>query len=297
MQLIKLVIYLALILGIIYLLSQKRAPELNDPVKMVMAPGTYKSLPYDELRKLMPERFKYIKEKSTFLEPYDKDKLDLISDKITKVTGEQMIFMMMSAPNSGLGYYRLEPFEAPFDNAAVHTSFQFEQGMVGWFWIYGTFADSAGATASFMYYVFRIDTFPPELRKSMNLPLGATTYYYISSGVGRGSEWHYSPFKICRGEYNIKSDSAFSFTGIDLPDGWKSILKMDSAGEFSLESFWPEKNKPDTTNRKQGFNIHMSQQKASPAQRPCRLRSMHGRRRNYVFFIYTIKDRRNAHIE
>lgn len=246
MKLIKLGIYLVLIALIIFLVTRKTAPVLSDPVKMVESPGTYTSMPFSEFRKILPARFQYIKDESSFLEPYDKDKLALVESSVPNVTDEQLIALLYCTPNMGLGQYRLEPITVPPANV---TSFQFEQGMMGWFWFYGTFIDSTGNTASYMYYIFRLDMFSPDLRAKLNLPMGSTTYYYIASGVGRGNEWSYSPFKICRGEYKIQNDSVFSFTGLDLPTGWSFTLNSTGVGKFNISSYWT-----DSTSKNQGFN-------------------------------------------
>lgn len=250
MKLIKLSIYLVLIAVIIFLVTRKTAPVLSDPVRMVESPGTYTSLSFSEFRKILPARFQYIKDESSFLEPYDKDKLALIESSVPNVTDEQLIALLYSTPNIGLGQYRLDPINVPPQNV---TSFQFEQGSMGWFWFYGTFIDSTGSTASYMYYIFRLDMFSPDLRAKLNLPMGSTTYYYIASGVGKGNEWSYSPFKICRGEYKIQNDSVFSFTGLDLPQGWKFTLNSTGVGKFDISSYWV-----DSTSKNQGFamNIH-----------------------------------------
>jgi len=247
-RILKQIFYLVLIAVLLFLVTGKRAPELSEPVKMVEQPGKYASLPFDDLRKLMPIRIQYIKDKSTFLEPYDKEKFEFLSQNISSAGNEQIVTMMLSMPNGELGYYRLDPIK----EQAKLTSFQFEQGMTGWFWIYGTFIDSAGSPASFMYYLIRLDMFPPDLRKEMNLPMGSTTYYYISCGVGKGNVWHYYPFKICRGEYDIKSPESFSFSGLDLPKGWKSTLRMNGTGLFNLESKWA-----DSSGKQEGFSVEL----------------------------------------
>lgn len=249
MKILKLFIYLVLIVALILFLLWKRSPILSDPVAMVEQPGTYTSMPYSEFNKLIPQRLQYVKDKSTFLEPYDKNKLEFIMQNIGSVTDMQKIIMMAGVPNVEMGYYGIDPIK---QDPKVLSSFQFEQGMTGWFWIYGTFIDSTGNTASFMYYIVRMDMFPPELRKEMNLPMGSTTYYFISTGVGRGNEWKYSPFMFVRGEYKINSDSSFSFKAIDAPAGWVSNLNMDSFGNFEIESGWA-----DSAGKKNGFAANM----------------------------------------
>lgn len=217
---------------------------------MVESPGVYTSMPYEDIRKLMPKRFEYLKSKSTFLNPYDKDKVAMIESKIGTVGNEQMIAMLLNTPNIGINYYRVEPIPVP---PAQVTSYQFEQGALGWFWFYGTFIDKDGATASYMYYVNRVDCFSPELRKELNLPLGSTTYYNISMGVGRGDQWSYIPFKISRGRYEIKSDSVFSLTCIDMPEGWKFNLYSEGKGKFKIEGGWK-----DDSLRQQGFTMNVN---------------------------------------
>lgn len=246
-------LYLIFIIAILVLVTTKRDPELTDPLKTVVVPGTHTSMPFDEMRKLMPERLKYIKDNSTFLEPYNKEALGFIESKIQGVTDEQMPLMLYSAPNSELRYYRIDPIRGTPEQL---TSFQFQQGGLGWFWIYGTFIDSAGHTASYMYYLIRMDAFPPGLREKMGIPLGASTYYFISAGVGRGDEWSYTPFKICRGEYKIESDTVFSFKGLDLPEGWDYTLSMNGVGNFFITTAWK-----DTADKKNGFEMGLTQKR------------------------------------
>ena len=248
MKLLKPIIYLLIIGVLFYLLTKKTAPSLTDPIKMVETPGVYTSMPYDNFRQLLPKRFDYIKNKSSFLTPYDKDKLALIENNIGKVTDEQMVAQLYMAPNASVGLYRLESI--PVGPEQV-TSFQFEQGQLGWFWFYGTFIDSSGKTASYMYYVNRVDLYPPDLRKEMNLPMGSTTYYSISMGVGRGGEWEYAPYKFCRGEYTIKNDSVYSFKGIDLPNGWNISFSTERKGEFKIAAGW----KTNDSAKQQGLNM------------------------------------------
>jgi predicted secreted hydrolase len=249
-MIIKQTVYVILIIAMSLLLLWKRSPVLTDADEnKIVSPGVYTSMKFEELRKVMPERVNYINEKSTFLEPYDKNKLEFISDKMKTSTGEQMIALMFNIPNGELGYFRVDPAKQP----APLSSFQFEQGMTGWFWIYGTFIDSAGSTASFMYYLVRLDMFPPELREKLGLPLGSTTYYYLVGGVGKGSQWRYTPFKICRGEYTVKSDSNFSFTALDLPEGWKYTLQMNGYGKFKIEARWL-----DDSSKAQGLSMALN---------------------------------------
>jgi hypothetical protein len=235
MKLLKQLFYLAVIAVVILLLLKNRNPELSDPLNTVVVPGKYTSLPFDEFRKLIPGRVQYIKDNSSFLEPYDEDKLDLLAEKIPTADDEEMVMLINSMPNKELGYYRIAPLSAGPEKL---TSYQFEQGMIGWFWIYGTFIDDDGSTASFMYYFIRMDLFPPDLRKEMNLPMASTTYYFISGGVGKKDIWRYMPYKICRGEYDIQSDSVFSFKALDLPEGWDYFLSMNGVGNFKIGSAW-----------------------------------------------------------
>jgi hypothetical protein len=220
---------------VILLLLKKRAPELSDPLETVVVPGTYTSLPFDDFRKLIPQRIQYIKNNSTFLEPYSEEKLDLLADKFSSASDEQMVMLISSMPNAELGYYRIDPL--PVAQSKL-TSFQFEQGLTGWFWIYGTFIEEDGSTASFMYYFIRLDMLPPDMREDLNLPVGSTTYYFISAAVGRNNIWEYIPYKICRGEYKIQSDSVFSFKALDLPDRWNYSLEMNGVGNFKIGSSW-----------------------------------------------------------
>lgn len=253
MKILKLFIYAGVIAALTLFLLWRRSPDLKDPVAQVEAPGTYTSMPHSEFNKLIPQRIQFVKDKSTFLEPYSTEKFDFISQNIGSVNDIQKIMMMASVPNFEMKYYQIQPIT---QNPKVLSSFQFEQGMTGWFWIYGTFIDSAGNTASYMYYLIRLDMFPPELRKQMNLPMGSTTYYFISTGVGKGNEWKYSPYMFTRGEYKINSDSSFSFKALDLPEGWNSSMNMSSTGNFALESGWR-----DSSAKQNGFSVTLNSER------------------------------------
>jgi hypothetical protein len=253
MRIFKPFLYLLIIILMLVLVTSKRDPVLEDPLKTVVVPGTYTSMPYDELRRLIPEKLKYIKENSTFLEPYNKETFDFIESKVQSVGDEQLPLLLYSVPNTELGYYRIDPIQGTPEQL---TSFQFEQGALGWFWIYGTFIDSAGNTASYMYYLIRMDSFSPDLRKKLGIPLANASYYFISAGVGRDNNWRFTPYKVCRGEYVIESDSVFSFKALDLPEGWDYALAMNGVGNFKLTTAWK-----DTTNKTNGFDVNLIQKR------------------------------------
>jgi hypothetical protein len=233
----------------IYLLTMNRAPALSDPIKMVMQPGVYTSMSFDELKKVIPKKMEYVKEHSTFLEPYDAKKFELLGKDLAAITGEQAVFRMVALPNGQLNYYRIDPLkEAP----VVYTSFQFEQGVIGWYWVYSTFVQEDGSTASYMFYICRLDLLAPDQRKEMNLPMGSATYYQVSMAVGKGDEWRYSPFKIFRGEYTIQSDSVFSFKALDMPAGEHCSFSTAQKGTLAIDANWK-----DDSARVQGFNMNM----------------------------------------
>ncbi|HRE40550.1 MAG TPA: lipocalin-like domain-containing protein [Ignavibacteria bacterium] len=244
MKVSKVFIFIIISVVILYFLSYKTSPVLTDVQSNVLKPGKYTSLEFSELRKILPERFKYIEENSTFLNPYNSEKMDLLKSKLTNATDEEMIMLSAFTPNADLDMFRLESLKPP---ASTYSSFQFQQGTFGWFWIYGTFIDSLGETSSYMFYLFRIDIFNPELTAEMNLPMGSTTYYFISTGVGKGDKWEYSPFKVCRGEYEIKNDSNFSFNALDLPEGWKCNFNFNTSKNIEIYSTWKNENTTNDT--------------------------------------------------
>ncbi len=132
-KLLRILIYTVILVVLLIVLHLKTSPVMTDSDKSkVTSPGVYTSMKFDDIKKLIPQRIDYIKEKSTFLEPYDKAKLDFISGKIPGSTGEEMISLMLSIPNGEKGYYRMEPANKP----APLSAFQFEQGMTAWYWIY-----------------------------------------------------------------------------------------------------------------------------------------------------------------
>jgi hypothetical protein len=229
------VIIVIILIGIYYLLTMNTAPVLSDPHTMTMAPGKYESLPYDQYKKLIPAKVDYIKKHSTFLEPYDERKFDILLKDLDKITGEQAVLRMTAMPNTQLGYYRVDPLKG---DPVTYTSYQFEQGLIGWFWVYATFLQPDGSTASYMFYICRLDMLSPAQRKELNLPMASTTYYQVSIGVGKNDIWDYTPYKICRGRYTIESDSVFSFEGLELPEGWKCNFSTKHKGTLAIDAYW-----------------------------------------------------------
>ncbi|HCA43944.1 MAG TPA: hypothetical protein DEP28_11910 [Bacteroidetes bacterium] len=258
MKIIKTLFFIVLFIVIIYFLNYKTSPVLTDVQSTVLKPGKYTSLEFSKLREILPKRLEYIENNSSFLNPYNKDKMELIKSKLSSATDEELIMLSAFTPNTDLGMYRLEPLKNP---TSVYTSFQFQQGTFGWFWIYGTFVDSLGETASYMFYLFRIDLLNPELSKELNLPMGSTTYYFISTGVGKGDQWEYSPFKVCRGEYDITNDSVFKFSALDLPEGWTCNFSFNTSKNIEIYSTFRNETKlndSSKSNKTSGIAVNMN---------------------------------------
>ena len=128
-------------------------------------------------------------------------------------------------PNNIIGTLPLSKLASPKDTLL----FQFEQGILGWYWGYLTFENPH---YNVMFYVIRSDIGTPAVREKHNLPLGATTMYSVSVGVGHGPKtWQYSPHIITAGTYQALSDSKFNFS---CKGSWGKLVFAGDGSDFSL---------------------------------------------------------------
>src|SRR6185437_10542533 len=105
------------------------------------------------------------------------------------------------------------------------------------------------SVANYFFYLLRNEVIPDQLRKTLNLNPGQGTYYNIVGGVGVNGDWSYSPFMVCRGTYNVTTETTFSFealkssdTGLseDLPTGWECTFDSPTTGYFNIDMKWPD---------------------------------------------------------
>jgi hypothetical protein len=172
-------------------------------------PLLVKTADFETLKKVAKAKIAQVKRESSILMPYNSHAMSLCERAVEKSSFlSELGAAFLLLPNNGVGTYPLAPLTGPPEDT---TLFQFEQGTIGWYWGYTTFLNPI---ANIMYYIVRIDLGTPEVRAKYNLPLGSTTLYSISVGVGTGKgTWKYLPYVTCRGTYKMDGKTSFRFTG------------------------------------------------------------------------------------
>ena len=187
------------------------------------------------LKKVVQERIAIIKRESGLLTPYNSRAMSFVSAAVDRATSlNELGAAFLLLPNNSIGSAPLGPLSGKPEDT---TLFQFEQGSVGWYWGYATYKNQhiSHDVANVMYYIIRIDLGTPEIRLKYNLPIGATTIYSVSFGAGFGEgTWHYSPYAMCRGSYEIRGPESFAFEARS-EDGTVSISFNSDQKEFALE--------------------------------------------------------------
>lgn len=233
------VILTVLLFGVLYYLSLSSVSARAPDYSYKSFPMTIKSKPMSDLIPLIKEKVKFIKEKSSLLQPYKKDSLAFLERNIDQpgITLPQLVLRSFLMPNSDVGSIPISPMTAdPMET----TTFQFGQGGLGWYFHYGTFVDSP---ASYFIYVCRMETVPAKILQDKNIPLGSTAYYSIVGGVGVGGNWNYSPFGIFEGEYTKITESTFMFKGVNMPPGWSCDFISPANGMFGINLKWNKDGK------------------------------------------------------
>lgn len=165
-------------------------------------PSTVTSLDMSSMLTLVKQKAAYI-ENNSFLRPFRPERLQLVKDALNSPTltpsqmAVQSVFLM---PNSGLGMAAIRPRKCPSDTF----NFQFGEGLVGWYFHYGT----STAGNSFFIYIARMELVPLKLSAAR----GSTTYYNIGAGIGINGAWKMLPFSICEGTYTETSEQEFSLS-------------------------------------------------------------------------------------
>lgn len=170
--------------------------------------GVYKSIPFEQLQQHTDKRLDFIKKNSKNYMYYNEKIFDFITPALKNAkTIDQYINTLFTVPNSEIGYYPILPLKGKPDD---YMGYQFEQGMIGWHWIYATFYDPVSkAAATYFVTIGRFDLFPPKLREELSLPVGATTYYTVNAAASVGGKWNYSEKTTLPGVYT-KNGSTFS---------------------------------------------------------------------------------------
>ena len=190
------------------------------------------------LKEILENNIEDVKKKSNWLTPYNKNIMDVIIEN-SKVSNtlNSISTLTLLLPNNSLFTKPLKPLINPTD-ALV---FQFEQGTLGWYWGYSTFIIPNKEPMSIMFYIMHVDISNPVLRKKYKLKPQETASYYVSTGIGRGTEWRYSPYKYIRGKYDIFSKTLFKFESLD--DDIQCVFESLNELNFNLIIKWKDNNK------------------------------------------------------
>ena len=184
-----------------YKSSMKKVPELK--------PGQYVSMPFEQMKKYTDERIEYIKKNKNLLNPYNKDKFDMITNAVKNAQDlDTYVRALITLPSFEVGYYPLLPLDKQPDDYML---FQYEQGFRGWYWVYGTFLQENGKNGCYFAYIIRVDLLPPDLRNKLKIPLGASSYYMISTGASVDGDWKYSKNYVLPGIYSVIDKNNFKF--------------------------------------------------------------------------------------
>ena len=228
----KITVLLILVLVLyIYLLFRTPNYLYNGPE----VPSTVETASFDILKMVCKDKLELVKEKSGLLSPYNQLLMNQVENAIQNATElKQLALASLLMPNNCIDLAPIYPQTDPLDS----TLFQFEQGNIGWYWGYATYTNPV---ANIMYYIVRIELGSPTIRKKYNLPLGSTTLYSISLGIGNNGVWNYSPYIISQGKYEIFSKTNFRFTA-NFDTGYTVFQTTENEGEFKLDVGWNPTN-------------------------------------------------------
>lgn len=161
---------------------------------------------------LFNKKVEYIKENSNFLlDPADENILNQMRDKINNnKDSESLINVFISSinmPGNTIGYTPMTSWEDPSKKICL----QLEQGIAGWYWLYGTFPKTKDC---FLYQLTRVDLLPTKLRKKLGYRLGETTVYCVTLGIGNGNTYYYGNIYF-EGSLTILDNENFSIISKD----------------------------------------------------------------------------------
>jgi hypothetical protein len=195
-----------IILAIIILQFINPQGETYPGLRITTYPKTFTtSEDINILRNVCLEKVALIRKKTTIFTPYNHHNLSVCEKAIKTANSiQQLALISLILPHRNVGLYPIRPLQTK------PLLFQYEQGENGWYWGYATFPDTY---SSVMYYIIRIELGTQSIREKIgNLPLGSTTVYSISLGVGIKGKWVYTPESIiCPGSMTARGESSFSF--------------------------------------------------------------------------------------
>lgn len=161
----------------------------------------------EDMKSMLQQRISYVESRRSFLTPVNSSMLSKIKDLVNTATIDNIPTLMELLPGNRLGFIPLAPLSGP-DKAVL---FKFEQGRIGWYFGYLTFADQ---NSSFFWQVNRVELLPRSERQKY-YSLGQSTIYNIAVGVSVGGQFYRSVYYTAPGTYTIHNDITFEFTTED----------------------------------------------------------------------------------
>jgi len=224
----------------IYLLFRNLSYTYTGP----QYPFTAETADFEILKKVCIDKVEKVKNESGLFQPYNNEIMDNVESVIRNAKDlKELAIASLLMPNNCIGLGTIEPLSGnPIDS----TIFQFEQGNFGWYWGYSTYTNPI---CNIMYYIIRIELGTKDIREKYNLPLGSTTIYSISLGIGNNGVWKYTPYIVCGGKYEIFDNKRFRFSatfdkdvkgytvfqttdnGLKLDMGWSDIRETPSISD------------------------------------------------------------------
>ena len=213
---------------------------------------TTQTTDFNTLKKITQERVQNIKQKSNIFTPYNEKNMNASTNAINNSkTYTELATAFLTLPNHSIDTYPIYPIK----DINKTLTFQYEQGVLGWYWGYAVYKkDNNFGTV--MYYVLRNDLGTEELRKKYNLSIGETTVYTVSIGVGTGNgNWYFCPEPIiCAGKYQVdntnftltcKTDKLQNFVLVNTDDKLSlSFSYKDKLLDFGTNTNFIKTNKP-----------------------------------------------------
>lgn len=169
---------------------------------------TAQSVPtLDDMKNMLQQRLNYIQSRSSLLTPVNPAMFAKVKELISNASINNIPTLMELLPGNRLGFLPLSPLPGP-DKAVL---FKFEQGRIGWYFGYLTFADQ---NSSFFWQLNRVELLPRSEREKY-YALGESTIYNIAVGVSINGQFYRNSYYTAPGTYTIHNDVTFEFTTAD----------------------------------------------------------------------------------
>jgi CrtC N-terminal lipocalin domain len=178
----------------------------------------------DDMKSMLQQRLNYIESRRSFLTPVNSAMLSKVKDLISTATIDNIPTIMELLPGNRLGFLPLAPLPGP-DKAVL---FKFEQGRIGWYFGYLTFADQ---NSSFFWQVNRVELLPRSERQKY-YSLGQSTIYNIAVGVSVNGQFYRSEYYTAPGTYTIHNDVTFEFSTAD--GSFKMAHLQQADGSYAM---------------------------------------------------------------